>query len=328
MITILLNLITGIDTKNAAAQASNNLDFTRLISQTVDKIIGWGKTGFHYLPNFVVAVIVLLIFYFIGKLIRKLVSRFLHSITDNHTVVDLVETVIGVVLIIVGIFLALSIVNLSGIVTTLLAGVGIIGLALGFAFRDIAANFISGVILSIRQPFKKNDIIESEGHFGTVQKINLRCTIIRTMPGQMVYIPNRHVLGKALINYTQTGERRVDVACRISYADDLEKAKRAAIEAVKTLDNYNNKREVQFLYGEFGNFSINFKVRFWVYYRKNMDYLSARSDAIVAIAKKFDEENLKIPFPIRTQDYGIRGGEKLSDMLSNGGAKGNKVMKE
>jgi small-conductance mechanosensitive channel len=318
MITAFLTLLMNIDSTGNAFQASNNLTFPSLISQTVDKIIGWGKTGFHYLPNFVVAVIILIIFYFIGKLIRKLVARILHSITDNHTVVDLVETISGVLIIIVGIFLALAVVNLNGIVTTLLAGAGIIGLALGFAFRDVTANFIAGIIISIRQPIKKGNIIKCEGHYGTVQKINLRCTLVRTTQGQIVYIPNRLVLGKALINYSQTGERRIDLSCRVSLADDLEKAKRIAIEAVESLSNYNKHREVQFIYMEFGEYSVNFKLRFWVHFKVNMDYLAARSDAIIAITKRFDEEGLKIPFPIRTLDYDVRRGEKLSRMLSDG----------
>jgi small-conductance mechanosensitive channel len=265
-----------------------------------------------------VAVIILIIFYFIARLIRKLVRRFLHNVTDNHTIIDLIETVIGVVLIAIGVFLALAVVNLSGIVTTLLAGAGIIGLAMGFAFREIAANFIAGIYISIRQPFRKNDIIKSQDYYGIVQKINLRCTLIRTLQGQIVYIPNSDMIGKVFINYTQSHERRIDLPCRVSYGDDLDKAKQAAIEAVESLDNYNKDRPVQFIYEEFGSHSINFKVRFWVHFRKQMDYLSARSDAIIAITKKFKEEDLKVPFPIRTLDFGIRGGEKLGEVLPNG----------
>jgi small-conductance mechanosensitive channel len=190
-------------------------------------------------------------------------------------------------------------------------------LALGFAFREIVANFIAGIYISIRQPFKKNDIIESEEHYGTVQKIFLRCTIIKTPQGQIVYIPNSDVIGKVLVNYTENHERRIDLACRVSYGDDLDKAKQAATEAVKNIHNYNKERPVQFIYDEFGSHSINFQIRFWVHFRKNMDYLSARSDAIMAITKKFKEEDLKIPFPIRTLDFDIRRGEKLDEMLLN-----------
>jgi small-conductance mechanosensitive channel len=233
--------------------------------------------------------------------------------------------VIGVILIAVGVFLALAVVNLSGIVTTLLAGAGIIALALGFAFREIVANFIAGIYISIRQPFRKGDIIDSEDHYGTVQKIFLRCTIIRTPQGQIVYIPNSDVIGKVLINYTQNHERRIDLACRISYGDDLKKAKQIAIEAIKGLDCYNKNKPVQLVYDEFGLNAIKFKVRFWVNFKKQWDFVSARSEAIMAITQKFKEEDLKIPFPVRTLDFDVRRGEKLDAMLPNGGAKPAKI---
>jgi len=294
------------------------MKFGNQFSKVFDKIHGWYTTGFKYLPNFVVAILVLVVFYGIARMIRKLVSHLMHNVTHNKTIIDLLETISGVIVIAIGLFIALSVLRLSGAVTSLLAGAGVIGLALGFAFQDIAANFISGIFISIRHPFGKGDIIESKGYYGTVQKINLRCTLIRTPQGQVVYVPNKDVYGEALINYTENFERRIDLSCGVSYGDDLEKAKRVAIEAVESLDNYNDDRDVQFLYDEFGGSSINFKIRFWVDFQSNMDYLTARSDAIIAITKKFDEEDIMIPFPIRTLDFGIRGGEKLDSMLQDG----------
>lgn len=254
---------------------------------------------------------------------RKVVIKLLRKVTDNQTIIDLLETVVGVAIIGIGFFIALGILNLDGTVNKLLAGAGIIGLALGFAFQDIAANFISGVFLSIRHPFGKGDIIESQGHYGTVEKVNLRCTLIKTPQGQIVYLPNKDVYGEDLVNFTKNNERRIDLSCGVSYGDDLEKAKKVAIEAVEGLENYNSDRPVEFLYDEFGGSSINFKLRFWVNFKGNMDFLQPKSDAIIAITKAFDENDIMIPFPIRTLDFGIRGGEKLNTMLKQGDSKSN-----
>src|SRR5699024_379028 len=131
----------------------------------------------------------------------------------------------------IGIFAALSILNLDGTVKSLLAGAGIVGLALGFAFQDIAANLISGILLSMRHPFGKGDIIESHDYYGYVQKISLRNTVIKTPQGQFVYIPNKVVYENPFINYTKNFERRVDLDIGVSYADDHEKAKRVAIRS-------------------------------------------------------------------------------------------------
>lgn len=282
-----------------------------------DKLETWIETFIRMLPNLAMALLVLIAFYVLGKLIRNAVKKLLKKATDNQTIINLLETIVGVMIIGIGIFIALSILQLDGAVTSLLAGAGIIGLALGFAFQDIASNFISGIILSIRHPFGIGDIIETNGIYGTVQQMNMRNTIMKTPQGQIVYIPNKSVFENVLENFTSSGERRIDLSCGVSYGDDLEKAKEVAIEAVKGLDNYNADKGIEFYYDEFGGSSINFKIRFWVYFQSNPDYWAARSDAIMAITKHFDENDIMIPFPIRTLDFGIRGGEKLNTMLQS-----------
>jgi small-conductance mechanosensitive channel len=138
---------------------------------------------------------------------------------------------------------------------------------------------------------------------------------MRTPQGQQVYIPNKMVFESPLENYTGNGERRIDLTCGVSYGDDLEKAKKITIEAINGLSNVKKNRKVEFFYDEFGDSSVNFKVRFWVRFRKNPDFWEARSNAIIAISKAFDERDIMIPFPIRTLDFGVRGGEKLDAML-------------
>jgi small-conductance mechanosensitive channel len=293
-------------------------EFVDVYSTLTEKLINWLETTIAMLPNFVMALLVLIVFVLIGRLIRKTVKRMLEKTTDNKTIINLLETIVGVSIVGIGVFIALSILKLDGAVTSLLAGAGIIGLALGFAFQDIASNFISGIILSIRHPFGIGDIVETNDFYGTVQKMNLRNTIILTPQGQVVYIPNKSVFENPLENFTSSGVRRIDLSCGVSYGDDLEKAKEVAVEAIKNLENYNSSKGVDFYYEEFGGSSINFKIHFWVNFQTNPDFLSARSDAIMAITKAFDEHDIMIPFPIRTLDFGIRGGEKLDTMLGNG----------
>lgn len=287
----------------------------------VDKLENWISTFIEMLPNLVMAMLILIIFYVVGKLIRKAVNKLLNQVTDNKTIIHLLETVAGVMILSIGIFIALGILNLDGTVKSLLAGAGIVGLALGFAFQDIASNFISGIFLSVRHPFGIGDIIQSNGYYGTVQKLNLRNTILQTPQGQIIYLPNKKVFDSPMENFTKNGERRIDLVCGVSYGDDLEKAKRLAIEAVQSLGSYDDSRDVKFFYTEFGSSSINFQIRFWVNFYRNSDYWTAQSDAIMAIKKKFDENDIMIPFPIRTLDFGIRGGEKLNEMLGQNGNK-------
>lgn len=284
-------------------------------NQIMNKLESWAATAIEMLPNMVVAILVLVIFSLLGSIIRRTVSKVLKKTISNRTIINLIETVVGVIIIGIGVFIALSALNLYGTVKSLLAAAGILGLALGFAFQDIASNFISGVLLSVRQPFGIGDIVETNGYYGTVQKLNLRNTVIKMPQGKVVFIPNKMVYENPLENYTKGSERRIDLACGVSYGDDLERAKKLAVEAIESIEPVDSNREVEFYYEEFGGSSINFVIRFWVRFRKNQDFWSVRSDAIMALKKKFDENDIMIPFPIRTLDFGIRGGEKLDAMI-------------
>lgn len=281
----------------------------------VGRVEEWITAMIALLPNLVVATLILIVFFVLGRIARKTVSKLLSRVADNKTVTNLIESIVGIVIVAIGFFIALSILQLDGAVTSLLAGAGILGLALGFAFQDIASNFIAGVILSIRHPFGIGDVIESNEIFGIVEKLNLRNTIIRTVTGQIVYLPNKKIFENPLHNYSKYGFRRIDLSCGVSYGDDLEKVRKLALEAVDNVENVLSDKGIEFFYDEFGDSSINFKIRFWINFAKVPDFWQVRSEAIMAIKKAFDENDIMIPFPIRTLDFGIRGGEKLNTML-------------
>ncbi len=289
----------------------------------VGKIEEWITTLIAMLPNLVVATFILILFFVIGRIARKTVGKILSRVAENRTVTNLLESIVGIAITAIGFFIALTVLQLDGAVTSLLAGAGIIGLALGFAFQDIASNFIAGVILSIRHPFGIGDIIESNDFFGIVQKLNLRNTVLKTVTGQIVYMPNKKVFENPLQNYSTTGLRRVDLSCGISYGDDLKKARDIAVDAVDQVENILSDKGIEFFYDEFGDSSINFKIRFWVNFVSVPDYWRARSEAIMAIKKAFDDNDIMIPFPIRTLDFGIRGGEKLNTMLPDSASNGD-----
>jgi small conductance mechanosensitive channel len=212
-------------------------------------------------------------------------------------------------------FAALGIVGLDKTVTSLLAGVGIVGLALGFAFQDIASNFMSGIILLTRQPFTHNDIIETNDITGLVKEVNLRAIVIHTFDGKVVTLPNSSVLNSALINHSVTGERRVDLNVGVAYGDDLEKVRQVTLKAVESIEKRDTDRPVAFYYEQFGGSSIDLRVSFWIDFAAQPDFLNARSDAIVRIKKAYDDNGITIPFPIRTLDFGVVGGERLDEVL-------------
>ena len=291
-----------------------SFQITDAINLITEKLENWLKEFIVLLPNLVIAIVVALLFVMLARLVRSLISKILGRISHNHAVNNLLITMIYVIVLTIGIFIALTIVKLDGAVTSLLAGVGIVGLALGFAFQDIAANFISGVLIAVGQPFRVGDIIKSGDNFGTVSDISLRTTTIRSFQGIEVLIPNKKLFQEVVENYTNTKDRRVDLSIGVSYGDDLDKVKELTIEAIRSLKSIDRPNEVTLFFTEFGESSINFSVRFWAKSARQPDYLQAQSDAIVAIKQVYDANDIMIPFPIRTLDFGIKGGEKLSEM--------------
>ncbi len=291
------------------------MNLNGIFDEVIGKLESWVEALILLLPNIVGAVVVVVVFALLARLVRRGVVRLMGRVSPYTQVNNLLATLAYVGVLAVGLFVALGILGLSKTVTTLLAGAGVIGLALGFAFQDIAANFISGVLLSIRRPFTEGDVLETNDFTGIVEKINLRSTLIRTFQGQIVIIPNKEVFQNPMVNFSRLGRRRVDVSCGVAYGDDLEKAKTLALGAIREIDYRDTAQDPDLYYTEFGDSSINFTVRFWVDFKKQTDFLCAQSDAIMNVKKAFDENGITIPFPIRTLDFGVVGGEKLNEVL-------------
>jgi small conductance mechanosensitive channel len=282
------------------------------------KIAAWTREFIRLLPNIVVASLIIVLGFFMARLLKKLSAKIIHRLTQHDTVTDLFASFIYILGIGVTIFIALSVLHLDKAVTSILAGAGIAGIALAFAFQDIAANFMAGILLSIRRPLKIGDLVKSNDVMGKVITINMRDTIIQTFQGQMVIVPNKDIFQNSLENFTRTGKRRIDLSVGVSYGDDLEKVRQITLQAVKAVSVLDAIEPPKLFYEEFADSSINFTLQFWITSTEQPIYLQGRSEAIMLIKKAFDENNISIPYPIRTLDFGIKGGENLAEALKKG----------
>ncbi len=293
-------------------------DLDKATDLVIDKLGVWYSETVKLLPNFVVAIIIVIIFWVMAKFIRNILSRVLTRILKNRSAVDLAMALTSFLIILVGLVIALEIMGWHTAVTSVLASIGVIGLALGLAFQDAASNLISGVSMAIHSPINVGDIIESNDIMGTVTQIGLRSTTIYDPHGQDVVIPNRMIFQSPYRHYTINGIRRIDLACGISYGDNLPDVEKVVQEAIRKIDYIRKDRPVEFFYTEFGDSSINFVVRYWVTFKRIPDYLRAQSDGIKNIKAAFNEHSITIPFPIRTLDFGIKGGQTLAQMYPKG----------
>lgn len=294
------------------------IHFSEAITTIQEKIASWITSTLSMFPNVVVAIVVVILFALISRFLRRMINRILKRFSYQTALNRLIVNLINLGVLSIGILLALSTLNMEGVVKTALAGAGIIGIALGFAFQEITANFFSGIILAVRQPFTVGSWLETNGHYGVVTYIDLWTTVIRNPTGQLVSIPNKDVLQNIQINYSQK-ERRVDLEVGISYGDSLPKVKEISVEAIEGVPQRLPKREVELHYTAFGDSSINFVVQYWISFKNEQDYLKAVSEGIMRLKAAYDQEGITIPFPIRTLDFGIKGGEKLAEVLKGSG---------
>lgn len=293
------------------------MDVEKIYSLITNKLSNWGINFIKLLPNLVLASLVIILGFFVAKILRKFSYKMICKVSNHETINKLFSSFTYILIIGITLFTALDILNLDKAVTTALAGAGILGLALAFAFQDIAANFMSGIFMSFRRPFTIGDLVKLGTHRGRIEAINLRDTTLITLEGQRLIIPNKEVFQNAIENYSSTGIRRLDLKVGVSYGDNLENVKEVTLKAVENLIERNRSKELEFFYDEFGDSSINFNLRIWLVNAEQKTYLSAKSNAIIAIKNAFDASGITIPFPIRTLDFGIKGGQNLSEMKVN-----------
>ena len=282
-----------------------------------EKLGGWFDVVISHIPNFIVAVIIAILFSFIARLAGKGMKNVLRRSLDSTQIADLMASIFKVIVLSVGVFIALDFMGLKSTVTSLLAGAGIVGLAIGFAFQDMTENLIAGIAMGIRKPFKAGDVIETDNAFGSVHSINLRNTLIESFYGQLILVPNKILFRNVLRNYSTLGVRRIEVPVGISYADDIEKASEVIVDKINQFDFVIRKNETAVYAEGFGDSSINLLVWFWIKYPGEPDFMTVRHKGVVAVKQALDAADISIPFPIRTLDFGIKGGEKFDAMISD-----------
>lgn len=287
-----------------------------------NKLVSWLEALIEMLPNMALAAVIVVAFWLLARVVRAVANKILIRFFQSSTLQRLFGGVLYVTIVLIGAFAALSILHLDKTVTSLLAGAGILGLALGFAFQDIASNFIAGVLLAAQRPLAIGDLVETSGETGVVKRIDLRTTELRNLQGLQVIIPNKDIFQSVLINFTRNGTRRVDLAVGVSYGEDLEHVKKVTVEAVKTVPNVLLDNGVDLFYQGFGDSSIDLEVRFWITSISNNHFQTVRSNAIMAVKAAYDKAGITIPFPIRTLDFGIKGGKQLDSMLGKASGSG------
>jgi small conductance mechanosensitive channel len=285
----------------------------------IETLRGWLADFVHTLPHIIVASIVFLLFLILATIIhRKLkipLERMFRKSHSADTLVKISGYLIYYSCIAVGVLLAASVLGLDKIFTSMLASVGVVGLVAGYAFKDVAANFFAGAVLSLRRPFKKGDLIEVAETFGTVSDIDLFYTTIITRDGQIVYAPNQSIYASPIVNFSALGARRIVLSTGVSYGDDLEQVREIALNTIKSFKFLKPDEPIDLFFTDIGGSSYNFELRYWIEFENQTQFRNALSEGIIHIKKAFEDKGISIPYPVQTLDFGVKGGVNLADSL-------------
>jgi small conductance mechanosensitive channel len=198
---------------------------------------------------------------------------------------------------ILGTVVALDQVNFD--VTSFVAGLGIAGFTIGFALQDIARNFVAGILLLIRQPFNIGDAVAIGDHSGSVLEITTRDTVLKTWDGEMVILPNIDVFTKAITNYSELPLRRRTVHIGLGYEEDVDRATRVFLEAIRGIEGVLEDPVPTLLAEELGNSTLTLAARFWVN-QETHGLFDVHSEVVQTIKKVAEEKEIDLPYPIQT----------------------------
>jgi small conductance mechanosensitive channel len=274
--------------------------FERAAKLLSEKLITWLDYFILMLPNILFALTVLIIFYGAAKLLSSGAKKILEKTRLSYYLQTFFSALIYYFVIGFGTFIALEILKLDKIVLSLLAGAGIVGLALSFAFQDLATNLIAGFFLSFQNPFKIGDRIETNGFTGMVERIGIRSVSIVTDDLLHIIIPSKDVFQSPLKNFDRVSQRKIVIKIGISYSENLDRIEKIVLEALSTVGDVMQEEPKEVFFEEFGESSINFTLRCTTEKSEQTHFLFVQSMIIKAVKTAFEREKITIPFPIRT----------------------------
>lgn len=236
-------------------------------------------------PKIIMAAIVLVTAWFIARIIRSVTDKKLKKSMEDPLLAEFLATMTRTVIFIIGISIAFKVLGLSGVTASILAGAGITAFIIGFTLRDIGENFLAGILMAFKRPFRVGDFVETGPIRGRVVALNIRDTQLKTPDGKDVYVPNANIIKNPLLNYTIDGFLRFDFVVNLPSGINYEavmKEIEVAVESVEGVLKRRRKTEVYVSAIAPGRVDVN--VRFWIdTFRTKATSDKVRSDVIIRV---------------------------------------------
>lgn len=252
------------------------------------------------IPRAGVAIVVVTLFLLISRLIRTRSMKYVRSKADDSLLVDFLNRILKIFNVIVAVLLFLYIVGLAGIAGSAMGGLGIGAIVVGFAFKDIAENFLAGVIMAFKRPFRVGDVIESQSIVGSVVDMTLRETHLKTFEGKDVYIPNGQIIKSPLFNYTIDGFIRSDFIVGVGYESDIDEVRKMILDTMMKVDGIIKEGKMpSTTLSQFGKSTVDIKVQYWIdTFDKSYSSSEVRSVAMSQVLKTLEGNKVSMPYEI------------------------------
>jgi small conductance mechanosensitive channel len=249
------------------------------------------------LPNLVLSLVVFAIFLYAGKTIKQVVKNLTRNRREARSLGMVLGRLAQGMIILIGLFIALSIVIPSFKASDLIQLLGISSVAIGFAFRDILQNFLAGILILLTEPFQIDDQIVFKNFEGTVENIQTRATTIRTYDGRRIVIPNSELFINAVTVNTAFEHRRLQYDVGIGYSDDIDSTKELIVAAMRETTGVLTTPAPDAIVVELAGSSVNIRARWWVEPPRQADTLDLKDRVLTNIKNKLIANGIDLPFP-------------------------------
>ena len=254
------------------------------------------------LPSLLIALVVLIITWVVARFAIRIAERLTRRANIRPSLRELIETLVKIGIWVFGLLIALTILLPGLTPASLVAGLGVGAVAIGFAFQDIFENFMAGILIMLREKMRIGDYIECEGVEGRVEHIALRETHIRRLDKELTLVPNSILFKNPVRILTDVTKRRHEVIAGVSYDTDLEQAREVILDAVKSAEFVDTDERIDVFAREFNSSSIDFTVRWWAG-SQPLDMHQSRDTVVRAIKRALDDAGIEIPFPYMTHTF-------------------------
>lgn len=254
----------------------------------------------------------------IGYLLSRLTAIW-HWLAPNSFLAELIASAIRFIFVVLGAVVALDMIGAGALMGAVLGGAGVIGIALGFAMRDTIENYVASLMLSLRQPFRANDHVVIDTHEGRVIRLTSRATVLMTLDGNHLRIPNSTVFKAVILNYTRNPQRRFDFVLGVDADDDPQAARVLGRETMGSLDFVLNDPPPEVRITKVGDSNVELQFLGWID-QNEADWHKARSRAIVAAKAALEEAGFALPEPIYRLRFDQRTGVLPFENVGEAGA--------